>query len=159
LSHLTSEDVWREMHSTGHQTTPFEVQDSLHPEILKVWSESPEHDETLVGGLGLQYLRDANKLGATIESVVRARNRFSQHFHKPPRIIPEASLLGLRSYDVSPTDRPIPDVISVTTRSAKFNALVKIILASASEDKFVLFATGYDMEMLQEPLVHAEILL
>jgi rRNA-processing protein FCF1 len=25
LSHLTSEDVWREMHSTGHQTTPFEV--------------------------------------------------------------------------------------------------------------------------------------
>jgi hypothetical protein len=156
--------IWQEFNTSGYQTTPFEIYSPLPEGVAEAWSECPGHAEEIFGGKMLKYLKGRNNHGAGLEDVISAsqaaRNdlRDVANMTKAAHLgrgrlerVPRATSLEIRSA----APRPLPNTISITSRSSKINAVMNL-LRSNPDDKFVIFGSGPQLEAVAEALDIAE---
>jgi hypothetical protein len=154
LQKLLDDRVWKDISSIGYQALPCIIQSRLDPAISAVWSASPKNCPSLIGGLPLQYLRDANKIDASIDDIVKAYHNFRMIYKAHDASASTRDTANDRERGGSVVGRrPIPEVLQITTRSAKINSVMKNILEAPRDDVFALFATGSEVDHLAEPLI------
>jgi hypothetical protein len=145
LKKLVEDPAWTAINNGRDSEVLVKVRSLLDRQIKTAWAV---YGGDVYGGLALQQLRDRNKLGATKEDIIQARD---QPYSKVNINMISTDEQAVEEFNGVGAKRPIRDTLAITTLSGKINRIMDLIL-SAPDDKFVIFAFAWEIDALIHPL-------